>query len=206
MKKLPRTVWEILALVVLTAVGYGFWTWSDYRWQRSLADREQLLQAELASEQRHTAEVLAERRAKEGEMVGRAFAAGIRAAVTAGRREAVDAAVGELLRIPGVIFAHVLERDGGVVATSDRKLVTTGQAGPRAGWALAAGEVVVRPGANPETSEVAVPITEGDDAVVLWIAYELGMAESTPPPAPAPETPVPETQVPEALEAEAEPV
>lgn len=202
MKKLPRTVWEILALVVLAAVGYGFWTWSDYRWQRRLAQSEEHLQATLTSERQHTAEVLAQRRAKEGEMAGRAFAAGIRAAVTAGRLEAVDDAVGELLRIPGVIFAHVLERDGGVIATSDRKLVTTGQAGPRADWALAAGEVAVRSGANPETTEVVVPVSEGDGGTaVLWIAYELGIAESTAPPTSAPEPPISE-----ALEAEAEPV
>jgi hypothetical protein len=202
MDKLPRTVWEILALVVLAAVGYGFWTWSDYRWQQRVGDVDRQLRGELAAERESSAEALARRRAREGEMVGRAFAAGIRTAVAAGRREAVDAAVGELLRIPGVVFAHVLERDGGVIATSDRKLVTTGQAGPRAAWALAAREVAVRPGDGPETTEVAVPVAEGDaGAAVLWIAYDLGMAAS-PAETPAPEAP----RVPEVPETEGEPV
>ncbi len=205
MKKIPRIVWELLALIVLAAIGYGVWTWSEFRWQRRLQDREEQLQTEIATERQNAAEVVAQRRAKEGEMVGRAFAAGIRSAVASGRTEAVDAAVGELLRLPGVVFAHVLERGGGVIATSDRKLVTTGRAGPRADWALTAQEVAVRPGTSAETTEVAIPVAV-DNGVVLWLSYDLSSIESAPQGTPSQDTPETEAPTPEVPEAEGEPV
>lgn len=56
---------------MLAAIGYGVWTWSDFRWQRRLQDREGQLQTEIATERQNAAEMVAQRRAKEGEVVGR---------------------------------------------------------------------------------------------------------------------------------------
>lgn len=178
MAKMPRTLWEILILVLLAAIGYGFWTWSDYRWQGRLAESEQRLLADVKAEREAAAEVLRQQGAREAEVAARVFAAGIRDEVLEARHEAIDEAVGALLRLPAVVFVHVLERDGGVIATSDRKLVATGRAGPSAAWALAATDTVTRVGATPQTTEVAVPLDEAEGVTaVLWLAYDVGATD-----------------------------
>lgn len=177
MEKLPRTLWEILAFVVLAAIGYGLWSWSNARWGRQLAETEGQLRSEIAAEREKAADVLRQRGAEEAEVAARAFAAGIQEPALEGRQPAVDAAVGELLHLPGVVFVHVLGRDGTVIATSDRKLVATGRPGPRSAWALSAAAVTRRAGTTSDITEVAVPIGDADGAVV-WMAYEVGRADT----------------------------
>lgn len=107
------------------------------------------------------------------EAVFRAYAAGIHAAVLADRKESLDQSVAELVRLPGVVFVHLLRADGAVVVSSDRKLVLTGKASERGAWALGATEFKTRPGDLSGTTELALPI---DDAAgvraILWMAYD----------------------------------
>ena len=196
---MKRILWEVLVLLLLGAVGWGLWQWSERRWQSRLTEREESLRSELAAERRSVEEAKKRLLEIEAEAVGRAFAAGIRGEVAAERQEAVDAAVGELLRLPSVTFVHVLDRGAGVIATSDRKLVATGRAGPKASWALAATEVSRRAGAAPGTVEVTVPIG-GEPEAVLWMGYEPASGGSAPPAA-APAEPPPSEAAPAEPEA-----
>lgn len=173
MRSLPRIVWEILVLVVLAAVGWGLYTWTERDWRDRLAAAEESRRSELAEVRRDRAASEGRQMLREAEAVARAFASGIQSQALAGRYEAVENAVGQLLLLPRVVFVHVLAPDGAVLASSDRKLVATGEAGPRAEWALGAGELATRPELETGVTEVAVPLrgVSGPGAI-LWMAYE----------------------------------
>lgn len=168
-----RWLWEALVVVALVAALFGVWTWSGSARERALEQQAQEHEAELSQLERGCetwADRLGESQARQ---VFQAFAAGVHAPVLAGRRESVDLAVGQLLELPGVVFVHLLEPNGAVMASSDRKLVVTGQAGERASWALAAGELTRREGERRGTVELAAPIRAGaGTAAILWLGYD----------------------------------
>jgi hypothetical protein len=184
-RKMPRFLWEFLALLLIAAVGWGFWAWNQHRWNQRLEEQGATLGAEL--DQLRTESAQLERRLGEEEAVAvaQAFASGVHAAVLADRTEALGAAVDQLLLVPGVVFVHLLGAEGEVLATSDRKLAATGDPGPRASWALeATGGHAVRDGLTAGSTEVAVPIrgVAGPKAV-LWLAYDAGREDAMSAPA-----------------------
>lgn len=110
----------------------------------------------------------------QGEVVLRAFAAGISPAVLAGRREGIEIAAVSLLHVPGIAGIHVLGLDGAVLYSSDAKLVATGEAEYRGDWALQASELISRPSTRPGVLEFAVPIVNaGKPLAVAWLEYDV---------------------------------
>jgi hypothetical protein len=105
----------------------------------------------------------------------RAFVAGAHSAILAGDRKAVDQALVALLQLPEVTFVHILEGDGTVIATSDRKLATAGLPAASADWALAVAELTSRPGKGTGATELAVVVTRPDETrAIVWIGYAAG--------------------------------
>ncbi|MEM8930124.1 MAG: hypothetical protein AAGE94_03055 [Acidobacteriota bacterium] len=169
-----------LALAVLLV-----WFWGE----RQLVTQTEKLTADYEAQleaQRLALATDRERRADhEAVAVFRAFAAGVQSAILAGRADAVDSAVGELLEVPGVVAVHVLRADGSVVATSDRKLATTGSLDERDAWVLEISGLVSKRGRIDGTREVASAIRgAAGGRELIYLVYEPG-AE-----APAPITPV----------------
>jgi hypothetical protein len=169
-----RLLIEIAVVLLVALIGYGAWWWCSRQAERSLK--------ELAADQdarvttvRQTCEIWAGSMAQEqAEAVLRSFAAGVYPSLIAGREgEDFDVAVGALLELPGVTFAHLVKPDGTVLASSDRKFTILGQVGDRADWALGVTELASRPGDRAGTLELAAPIlsTEGTEAIV-WLGYD----------------------------------
>lgn len=178
-----RIGWEILIVLLLLVVVAGVWWWQgkvgDDEVARVRTEAEQQVRA-VEQDARTWAEALA---ASEAEAVFRAFAGGVAPLILAGERQAVDQALGGLLELQSVAFVHVLAPDGGVIASSDRKLITTGLAGPAAEWALGSTELVTRAGDQPGITELAAPVVgPAGAAAYLWLGYDTGqLAESARP-------------------------
>lgn len=174
-KGLPRWLWEFLTLALLGAIGYGGWWWMGIQHGGDLqAQKDQLTEAHQAELQEARAAVAAAL-SSEATAATVAFAAGIEVLAADGRWSEVDAAALQLLELPSVAFVHVLSGDGMVKVSSDRKMLATGQAGPRAKWALEADGVVQR-STQQQTLEIATPLggLEGGDPsekLVLWLGY-----------------------------------
>lgn len=110
----------------------------------------------------------------QGEVALRAFAGAISPAVQAGRREGVEIAAVSLLHVPGIAGIHVLGLDGTVLYSSDAKLVATGEAEYRAGWALQISELTSRPSTRPGVIDIAMPVGSADQALaVVWLEYDV---------------------------------
>ena len=130
----------------------------------------QLVEARTAGEQ--WADAVAR---TQGEVVLRAFAAGISPAVLAGRREGVEIAAVSLLHVPGIAGIHVLGLDGDVLYSSDAKLVATGEAEYRGAWALQVSGLTSQPSSRPGIIDIAVPIANADRPLaVAWLEYDVG--------------------------------
>lgn len=113
------------------------------------------------------------------EAVFRAYSAGIHAAVLASRKESLELSVEELVRLPGVAFIHLLQPDGSVIASSDRKLVVMGKVGERGVWALGAQGFVSRKGDMAGTLEMAMPLEDAAGVkTVLWMSYETDLIKA----------------------------
>lgn len=169
-KRLLIEIGVVIALVLVFAV---IWTSSQRRLERTLEEREathrQALEAlELAS--RAWAAALVH---SEAQGVARSFAAGIHPMVIAGRQDSLQAAVGALVRLPGINFVHIFEPGGRVLASTDAVLRSRGEAGERAAWALESRDLRSRAGTTEGTTEIAVPIAGAEEPVaILWLAYE----------------------------------
>lgn len=120
-----------------------------------------------------SARVLDELATGRAEAVFRAYSAGIHAAVLANRKGSLDLSLEELIRLPGVVFVNILQPDGSVIASSDRKLIVLGKAGERGAWALGVQGFSMRAGDIAGTTEMAMPIQDAAGVkAVLWLAYD----------------------------------
>lgn len=181
---------EALLIAVLLLAVAGVWWFMD---RRAAGEREQLemgWESRVAAAEAETGrwtEALAEGEAR---AVFRAFAAGIHPQVLPERRESLDQAVAALLELPAVAGVHVLGADGRVLASSDRKLQTTGRLDDRDAWVLETGELTLREGDRAGVVQLAAPIVgPAGPAGYLWLAYDTAAARDAArpmgPPAPA---------------------
>ena len=169
----PRWLIEVLVFLLLCAAGYGVWWWQGIQHRSEMTERTRELRETYEAKEREIARKLHAAASNEATAVATAFAAGIRPLVQDGRFDDVDAAVLSILEVPGVAFVHLLDRDGTVLVSSDRKMLATGQAGARGEWALGAAGAVQRI-AGSGVIEIAVPLTrrEGQGDAVLWLGFD----------------------------------
>lgn len=163
--------WLIELVVVLALAGGigGLYGWSVHR-QTVL---ERACERQRADTQKETAASLDVFTWGRAEAVFRAYTAGIHAAVLAGRKESLEQSVEELVRLPGVAAVHLLEPDGSVITSSDRKMLITGQVGARGTWALGTQEFAQRAGDMKGTTELAMQIQDAAGVkAVLWMVYD----------------------------------
>lgn len=167
-----RGLWEALIVTVLLASCYGVWHLQEYRLGKRYGEEIETSAAEHLKIRGDLEAKLNAATAAEGAGVTRAFAVGIDTLAAEERWQEVDAAVLELLELPGVDFVHVLDTEGGVLVSSDRKLLATGQAGPEASWVLGAEGLVqqVR-GSDGRGHDYSMPVAGGD--AYLWLGYSL---------------------------------
>jgi hypothetical protein len=168
-----RTLIEIAVFVLLALAGWGFYQWSSSKWDQRLeaqaaGAQKQLDQAKAEAEA--WAKVLAD---GDAEVAFRSFIAGIQPALTAGRRDAVESAVGSFVQLPDVTFIHILNPDGSVIASTDLKLIASGEAGPRSAWALEAKDLIRREDERG-ILELAAPV-HGIEAplATVWLGYDV---------------------------------
>lgn len=111
--------------------------------------------------------------AGQAEAAFRAFAAGVYPLVLrGGQSDGLNQAIGAVLEIPGVTFVHLLGADGTVLASSDRKLTTTGRVGEAGAWVLSATELVSKAGEVPGTVEMGAPVVGASGPTgYLWMGY-----------------------------------
>ena len=160
---------ESLIVLILLLVAAGIWWWKDREIVRAREDAAARVVEVAAEAERWAAELAAH----EAESAARSFAAGVAPQVLAERAESVEQAVLSLLEVEAVVFVHILDPEGGVIASSDRKLTTTGMAGAEAGWALTTEELTTRPSNRPGVLELAAPIVGPTDAKgYLWMGYD----------------------------------
>jgi len=161
-----RLRWEVVVFSLLAAGIYGAWEFQAYRSREALTLESARWTEEVARLEQKVAKQAGNRDARDVEVAFRTYAAGL--AVT--EVDAVTPAMDALLRVEEVRFVHLLNPDGTVIATSDRKLETLGHADERAFWSLALDEPVVRtvPGGG---TEAAGPITLGGESAVLWLGW-----------------------------------
>jgi len=183
-----RAGYEFLIVIALLLVAVGVWLYKDGSAERAVAAAEAAGEARVAAltaAGESWAGALANAQA---EAAFRGFAAGVHPLVLGGGG-GLDQAIGALLQLPGVTFVHVLAADGAVVASSDRKLTTTGQVGEEGTWVLTAGELVSRGGEAPGTVELAAPVVGASGpAGYLWIGYAVEQARRSAQPADWPQT------------------
>lgn len=169
--KPPGRRWLIELVVVLALAGGigGLYGWSVHR-QAVLRRACDARQADTQKETAASLDVLTRGRA---EAVFRAYTAGIHAAVLAGRKESLELSIEELVRLPGVVSVHLLQPDGSVITSSDRKLVVMGQVGERGDWALGTQDFAKRAGDMKGTTELAMQIQDAAGVkAVLWMVYD----------------------------------
>lgn len=170
-----RWLMEMIAALALTACIGGIYLWSIYR-QHTIEHQCETRVTALRSESDAVEAQLVIDRA---ESVFRAYSAGIHAAVLASRKESLEVSVEELVRLPGVVFIHLLQPDGGVVASSDRKLEVMGKVGERGVWALEAQGFIRRKGDIAGTVEMAMPVEDAAGVkTVVWMSYETDLLKT----------------------------
>jgi hypothetical protein len=169
-----RLLIEIAVVLVVALAGYGAWWWCSRQAAGSAAELALEYEARSTTLRQNCELWAAAMAAQQAEAVLRSFAAGAYPSLMAERPgEELDVAVGAVLELPGVQFAHLLAPDGAVLTSSDRKFTILGEVGERAEWALGATELTSRQGDDRGTLELAAPIlsTEGVEAI-LWLGYD----------------------------------
>lgn len=173
-----RTAIEVATLILLVGALAGIWLWAAHERREALVAQAARCNDTLEGIRAETdgwTEALAQGQA---EASFRAAAAGIHADVLSGRTEALQVAVAELLRLPGVVFVHLLKPDGSTLVSSNQKYTETGRAGERAAWALGVQDFSIRMGDLPGTTELASPIKDAAGVkAVLWMAYDTSRAK-----------------------------
>lgn len=191
---------ELLIILILVLVAAGIWIWKDREISHAIVEEQEVARQQVAAVV-DSGEVWADAlAASEARTAFRAFAAGIHPILMGDvRTQDLDPSIGALLELPAITFVHVLGPEGTVMASSDRKLQTTGQAPPSGAWVTATTDVTERAGENPGTVELAAPVLgPAGPFAFLWIGYDVEkLRESTRPaawptgPMPAPAEPAP---------------
>lgn len=176
-----RLLIEIAVVLAVALAGYGAWWWCSRQAERTAAELALDYEARFTTLTRSCETWAAALAAEQAEAVLRSFAAGLYPSLMEDRPgQELDVAVGALLELPGLTFAHLLEPDGSVLASSDRKFTILGEVSREADWALGVTELTSRQGDRAGTLELAAPVlsTEGTEAI-LWLAYDTeGVKES----------------------------
>lgn len=170
-----RILWTVAALV---CIALGFVLAQQYERNRSAKEMRALEEQQAAEIERVRSEVDAIARTQ-GQIVLRAFAAGVSPSVLAGRRESVEIAAVDLLVVPGIAGIHVLGPDGTVIYSSDAKLATTGEGAYRGSWALNATELVSQASSRPNVIDLAIPVLGGGERkAVIWLEYDVAAVKA----------------------------
>jgi hypothetical protein len=169
-----RIGYEFLVIIILVAAAVFIWTWKDRQAANALVEQDAACQARVDSMTAAGESWAGAMASGQAEAAFRGFAAGVHPLVLTGRGDGLDQAIGAALEMPGVTFVHVLAADGAVLASSDRKLTTTGVVGEAGTWALTASDLVSRGGEAPGTVELASPIVgPSGPAGFLWMGYDV---------------------------------
>lgn len=173
MSNRKRLLVEVAAAVLLLLICVAFWSFSRQQSEQQLAEAQARHESAVQQIRQECEERAEELAASQAEAVFRAFAAGIQGNALGQQRGMLDLAKSSLLRMPHVAFVHVLAPDGKVLATSNEKYAVAGSADARASWALEAGDLQIRPGDLPGTTEIAAPFQGASGRVaVLWMGYK----------------------------------
>ncbi|MCB1033660.1 MAG: hypothetical protein KDD47_07490 [Acidobacteria bacterium] len=159
---------------ILSLALAALWQWGQHKSQQELVRAVTSAEESRAAAEARQAASRLEALSGEAEAVAQAFASGLFPDLVTERIQDLDVAVAELMHLDRVLFVHLMGVDGGVLATSDRKVLETGQVGSRALWALEVTALTRREGATADSAEVAVPIESGGARVaVLLLGYDL---------------------------------
>ena len=178
MPKLPpnprRLLIEIAVVLFVAFLGFVAWWWCSRQSDARVAEVEAQSDARVAATLESCELWASSLAARQAEAVLRAFAAGLYPQLLASTEpgEGYDIAIGALLELPNVDFAHLLSPGGAVLASSDRKFMVLGDVSERADWALGTTELASRRGSAPGTIELAAPVlsTTGTEAIA-WLGY-----------------------------------
>lgn len=177
---------ESLLVLVLVLVAAGIWWWKDRQIEQARNDAQIRVEGVALDAERWAQDVARE----QAEAVARSFAAGIAPQVLAERPEGVGQAVNGFLEVENLVFVHVLDAEGGVIASSDRKLTTTGLGGPEAIWALGTTELTTRASNRPGVLELAAPLVGPTGAMgYVWLGFDTESQVMATRPATLPEPP-----------------
>lgn len=183
---------EVLIIAVLVLALIGVWWFMGRRAESEQAALGADWQARLAAAEASADRQAAAQARGEAEAVFRAFAAGVHPLVLPERGDALDQAVAGLLELPAVAGVHVIAADGRVLASSDRKVLTTGRLDEREAWVLGTSELVVREGDRAGVLQLAAPVVgPSGPAGFVWLAYDVERVRTEasplapPPPPPA---------------------
>lgn len=176
-----RLLIEIAVVLVVALIGFTAWWWCARQSERAVAEVAVDYEARITTVRQNCEFWAASMAAQQAEAVLRAFAAGAYPSLMADRPdEELDVAIGALLELPGVQFAHMIGPDGAVLASSDRKFTILGDIAERGDWALGVTELTSRQGDRAGVVELAAPVlsTAGTEAI-LWLGYDTrGVMES----------------------------
>lgn len=172
---MKRFGFEFLLVLLLVLVAAGIWLWKDRQAENAVQEAQQQADQRVESvvdSGERWARTLAESQAR---AAFRAFAAGVHPLVLGGgRAQVLDQAIGGLLELPAVTFVHILGPDGAVMASSDRKLQTTGEVPESAAWVTTTNDLAEQPGDTPGVLELAAPVHgPAGPFAYLWMGYDL---------------------------------
>lgn len=166
---------EALIIVILILAAAGIWWWKERELGTRLSEEAESCRGEVALVHKQGEAWATRLAASEATAAFRAFAAGVQPAVLTGRRDNLDQAVSALLDVPGIDAVHIVNAQGEILASSDRKLLATGQIGERGAWVLATTALTTRAGDRPGVTELAAPVVgAAGPAGFLWIGYRTG--------------------------------
>lgn len=169
-----RLLIEAAIVLVVALIGFGAWWWCARQADRSAREIAADYEARIETMRQNCELWAASMAAEQAEAVLRSFGAGAYPSLMgAAGGEELDVAIGALLELPGVQFAHLLAGDGRVITSSDRKFTIMREVPERAEWALGVTELTSRRGDRAGTVELAAPIlsTAGTEAI-LWLSYD----------------------------------
>lgn len=188
-----RLVIEIVMCVVFVLALFGLWFVMDRGAEAEHEKLQIMCRVEIEAAEADAARWTEALARGEAEAVFRAFAAGVHPLVLPGRGDALDQAVAGLLELPAVVGVHVVAADGAVLASSDRKVMTSGL-DERSSWVLATSDLTVTDGDRPGVLQLAAPVVgPAGPAGFVWMAYDVEQARTAARPAAPAEAAGPDT-------------